>query len=235
MVHEGGSRNVIVFGASGSLGSHIVKTFAQVGWSVTAVTRSGDEVPGASRSFAWDIGKQTLAELCIDAQAVVWAQGANLTDSIYNFDVDKHLEVYNTNIVYIMESLTQLISGSRMQDGARLCIISSIWQNLARQNKLSYCVSKSAIAGLVRSLAIDLGQRGCLVNAILPGPIDTPMTRQQLTADQIKFFGEASPLGRLSRTEELSEMAEFLCSERNSGITGQFINVDGGFSDARLV
>jgi NAD(P)-dependent dehydrogenase (short-subunit alcohol dehydrogenase family) len=82
---------------------------------------------------------------------------------------------------------------------------------------------------------VDLGGDGHLINAILPGPIDTPMTRSNLSDQQIVDLTQAAPLGRLAGLTELCEMAEFLCSTRNSGITGQFIRVDGGYSDARIL
>jgi Dehydrogenases with different specificities (related to short-chain alcohol dehydrogenases) len=65
-------------------------------------------------------------------------------------------------------------------------VISSIWQNIARQNKLSYCVTKAALQGLIQSLMIDLGSAGHLVNAVLPGVLDTQMTRNNLLAEQLQ-------------------------------------------------
>jgi NAD(P)-dependent dehydrogenase (short-subunit alcohol dehydrogenase family) len=88
--------------------------------------------------------------------AVCWAQGANLNDSVHTFDRDKHLDLYEANVVYILVTLKALLDAELLAPAARLCVISSIWQNLARQQKLSYCVSKAALQGLVLSAAADL-------------------------------------------------------------------------------
>jgi NAD(P)-dependent dehydrogenase (short-subunit alcohol dehydrogenase family) len=74
-----------------------------------------------------------------------------------------------------------------------------------------------------------------LVNAVLPGALDTPMTRQNLSAEQISSLSAATPLGSLPDLEDVTGMVEFLCSEKNTGITGQFIAADRGFSNARFV
>jgi 3-oxoacyl-[acyl-carrier protein] reductase len=116
-----------------------------------------------------------------------------------------------------------------------MCIISSIWQNLARQSKLSYCISKSALQGLVLSASADLAAEGHLINAVLPGALDTPMTRRNLTAEQINSLTSATAFGRLPSLTDVASLVCFLCSPENTGITGQFIAADLGFSHVRIV
>jgi NAD(P)-dependent dehydrogenase (short-subunit alcohol dehydrogenase family) len=134
-----------------------------------------------------------------------------------------------------MKTLHALLSLDLLSKPARLCIISSIWQNIARQNKLSYTVSKSALQGLIQSLAIDLGTEGHLVNAVLPGALDTPMTRSNLNAEQIIRLESLTPIGKLPSLDDVTNMVGFLCSPDNTGITGQFIAADRGFSYARIL
>ena len=74
-----------------------------------------------------------------------------------------------------------------------------------------------------------------MVNAVLPGALDTPMTRQNLSTDQMSRLQAASPLGSLPDLEDVTGMVEFLCFEKNTGITGQFIAADRGFSNARFI
>jgi NAD(P)-dependent dehydrogenase (short-subunit alcohol dehydrogenase family) len=166
---------------------------------------------------------------------VCWAQGANTNDSIYNVDLKKNLDLYEANCLYILATLRILLDHNLLQAPARLCVISSIWQNLARQNKLSYCMTKAAIQGLVLSAAADLATEGHLINAVLPGALDTPMTRQNLDAAQISFLTSATRFGRLPSLQDVSSLVLFLCSPENSGITGQFIAADLGFSNVRLI
>src|SRR5262249_41630085 len=118
---------------------------------------------------------------------------------------------------------------------ARLCVISSIWQTLSRQNKLSYSVTKAALQGFVLSTAVDLGRDGYLINAILPGALDTPMTRRMLKPKQIKALESATFFNRLPTLADVANLALFLCSEQNTSITGQFIAADLGFRHARIL
>ena len=166
---------------------------------------------------------------------VVWAQGANCNDTIYDYDPRRHREMYEANVFYIIESLRQLLDLDLIARGARLCIISSIWQEIARQNKLSYTVTKSALRGLVQSLAIDLGEKDILVNAVLPGALDTPMTRTNLSPAQIEKIETGTPLNTLPKFQDVCGLVSFLCSNNNTGITGQFVAADRGYSFARFI
>ena len=60
---------------------------------------------------------------------MVWAQGANLNDSLLDFDLDAHIEVLKANCVFVAATLAGLLEMNLIRDGARLCVISSIWQN----------------------------------------------------------------------------------------------------------
>ena len=241
---EGGAElgAALVFGATGAIGQEICRRLIADGFVVYGVSRSEAGVPDLPpeefHHICWnlDAPAQSLAQKKLPKLgAVIWAQGANFNDSIYDFDARRHIELYEANVIYILDSLRQLLDARLVSSGARLCVISSIWQDIARQKKLSYCVTKSALAGLVRSLAIDLGHKKICVNAVLPGPLDTPMTRANLSKDQIEKLEDSMPLQSLPALDDVSALVEFLCSDRNSGITGQFIAADRGYSDARFV
>lgn len=167
--------------------------------------------------------------------AVCWAQGRNAADNVHNVNLEENLAVYQANCLYILATLKILLERNLLAPRARLCIISSIWQNLARQDKLSYCMSKAALQGLVLSASVDLGKSGFLINAILPGALDTPMTRQNLTSEQLHKLSSATYFNKLPALDDVANLAYFLCSDQNTGITGQFIAADLGFSHARLL
>ncbi len=233
-----GKKTLLLFGATGSIGLAIREKFAQKSWQIVSVKR--DEVD-SNNQVCWnpltETSKQTLDQLRAYGQfdAVCWAQGQNCNDSIYAFDVKQHREIFEANVVYILQSLNVLLKENLLSTPARLCVISSIWQNIARQNKLSYSISKSALKGLVLSLANDLGADGHLINAVLPGALDTPMTHQNLSVEQIAKITASTQFGRLPNLDDVSNTVHFLCSEENSGVTGQFIKIDLGFSDVRIV
>jgi 3-oxoacyl-[acyl-carrier protein] reductase len=235
-------KNIVIFGASGAIGQALCSHFLATDYAVTAISRSGitphESLSGADW-LSWDASDSG----CIfpsfndlrQFDAVVWAQGANCSDDIYTFDLKLHEALYAANVTYILVSLQVLLRNNLLAPSARLCIISSIWQNLARQNKLSYCTTKSALQGLVQSLVVDLGRSGYLVNAVLPGALDTPMTRVNLSDEQISRLEGMTPLGSLPGLNDVCQLVGFLCSRDNTGITGQFVAADRGFSYARIV
>jgi NAD(P)-dependent dehydrogenase (short-subunit alcohol dehydrogenase family) len=232
--------SVVVFGATGAIGESILRWFQSRNYNVIAVSRSRWPDGGGAdiQQLAWDVGTASHVFQGIKAgkaAAVVWAQGVNLNDDIRSFDYEKHCQIYAANVAYIMASLQALLRQDCLGPGARLCVISSIWQNITRQNKLSYSVSKSALQGLIQSLAIDLGPEGFLVNAVLPGALDTAMTRANLSVAQIERLEGMTPLGKLSTLDDVCNLVGFLCSPANGSITGQFVAVDGGFSYAKIL
>lgn len=232
-------RNALIFGASGAIGGEIATSFVKRGFHVIGVSRAEKITSSQQIELTnWSLGKKfskTDFKNMSQLDAVVWAQGANFNDTIRDFDLARHQEIYEANVVYIMESLRQLLELGLVASGARLCVISSIWQEISRQNKLSYTVTKSALRGLVQSLSIDLGGENILVNAVLPGALDTPMTRKNLLAQQIEKIERETPLKTLPRLDDVCELVGFLCSPQNTGITGQFIAADRGYSFARHI
>lgn len=238
-------QRILVFGASGAIGSAISHHFSQNDWDVVAVSRSGigtnTDITGSSITplcydpLAQPSCQTDLLDTGTPYAAVCWAQGCNTNDNVYNVTLEQHLEVYQANCLYIVATLKTLLERRLLAPCARLCIISSIWQNLARQNKLSYCMSKAALQGLVLSASADLAKDNILINAILPGALDTPMTRQNVATEQLEKLSAATYFNKLPTLEDVTNLAFFLCSDQNTGITGQFIAADLGFSHVRLL
>ena len=239
------AHRLLVFGGSGAIGGAIAAEAAGRGWDVTAVarTRPDDVLPGV-RAVALDPFAPGSADPDVPGgslaaagpyDAVCWAQGANVNDSIRTMDLQKHEEIYRANCTYVLVTLQDLLKAGLLRAPAKLCVISSIWQTIARQNKLTYGMTKAALQGLVLSLAADLGADGHLVNAVLPGALDTPMTRKNLSAEQIGVLESSTLFGRLSTLEDVASAVLYLCSPENTGITGQFVAADLGFSRVRIL
>lgn len=231
----------VVFGASGSIGAAICAMGVAKGWRVTGVSRSlpGHPVQGV-QYIELDPVHQDLDAVMPFANmpafhAVCWAQGMNLADDIKTVDVEQHLEIYAANCLYIVKTLQHLLRSQALQAASRLCVISSIWQNLARQNKLSYCMTKAALEGLVLSTSADLAAEGHLINAVLPGVVDTPMTRANLQSEQIARIAGGTSFDRLVALQDVTSVVGYLCSSDNTGITGQFLAADLGWSRVRIV
>lgn len=233
---------VLVFGATGAVGGAFCETASARGWHVTGSSRGDQPTRPGAGPIAWlrydPFGSPAtgLASGLPTFDAVCWAQGANMADNAYDVEDDVHLDLYRANCLFILRSLRGLLLGGHLaKAGARLCVVGSIWQERARQNKLSYTMTKAAIAGLVRSASVDLAADGHLINAVLPGVLDTPMTRSNLSAAQLEGVQAATPGGRLATLDAVCELMAFLCSRENTGLTGHCAPVDLGFSNARLV
>ncbi|MFT3674130.1 SDR family oxidoreductase [Aestuariivirga sp.] len=102
-------------------------------------------------------------------------------------------------------------------------------------NRFLYGTSKAAVIGMTKAMAADYLAKGIRVNAICPGTVDTPSLhdRMRATGDYEaahKAFVSRQPMGRLGRAEEIAALVVYLASDESAFITGQAINIDGGWS-----
>ena len=114
-------------------------------------------------------------------------------------------------------------------------MITSIAENKGIPGFTAYSATKAAVRSFVRTWTAELKDRRIRVNAICPGPIDTPIFEQQAPtkegADQARAqFAAAVPFGRLGRPEEIASTALFLASDEASFIAGVDLPVDGGMT-----
>jgi NAD(P)-dependent dehydrogenase (short-subunit alcohol dehydrogenase family) len=96
-----------------------------------------------------------------------------------------------------------------------------------------YAASKAGVVALTRDLAFEVARYGVRVNAIAPGPIETPMMGTALTQQQREAYAKNIPLGRLGQPEDIGQAVAFLVSDAASYITGATLPVSGG-TDLRV-
>ena len=210
--------NVLIFGSSGTLGSECVKHFAEKKWNVLTSDRNIKEI----NSYK-------------NLNAVVWAQGANLTASLQEMEIAQWDEIWEANFFFVVKTLKTLLNNNSLAEGARLVVLSSVWEEMARKNKSAYISSKAAVGGLIRSMACELGDKNISINGVLPGIIDSPMTRKNLSSDQVNQIIDQTPGNKLVKPEEIASIAEFLASNNSQGINGQSIKVDNAWTISRNV
>ena len=117
--------------------------------------------------------------------------------------------------------------------GGSIVNVASVQSLASQYNVLAYTVSKHALIGLTRSMAMDFAGQNVRVNAVCPGTVDTPMLRWAASLDPNpqSVYDECArmhPLGRIARPEEVGEVIAFLAHERASFVTGAVWTVDGG-------
>ena len=211
----------LVFGASGSIGGACTEKLQKFGHIING-TRDLEEL-------------ELLVDSISRIDGVVWAQGINATDSAETFQIDSFEKVMNVNVTFVLRSMKVLLDAGKIQTNSQLVVLSSIWSEFARPNKLSYGVSKAALGGLIRSLAVDLGPLGIEVNAVSPGPIDTPMTIKNLKPSELQRVISETPIKRLVTLDEVASLVCGLATGKFRGVTGQDIIIDGGWSVSKLV
>ena len=230
------TEKLLIFGAQGAIGSFLFDHFRARGWDVVGTARRPEQVSTrqliAVDPFAPEWNPAVL-DVSGSYSSVIWAQGSNLNDSASNVALDAHLDLYQANCLFVIATLRTLLDKQLLRTGARLCVVSSIWQEISRPGKFSYTITKSALHGLVTAAAADLAADGIVINAVLPGALDTPMTRANLGPDQLHRIENATDFGRLPRLEEVAHAVEMFCSPANTGITGQSLAIDLGFSHVK--
>lgn len=229
----------LVFGGMGSLGFAISKKLTSEGFLTLKTTSKRLDLDTKTNNAIWvnpelPGGLDAITELG-NIDIVVWAQGSNASDSCIEFEEDIYRNIMSVNVDFVVQTLAILTKHKVLHQNARLCVLSSIWQIHARSQKFSYTISKAALAGLVRAAAVDLASQGIKINAVLPGVVDTPMTRSNLSQAQIDNIKLMTPLRRLATPEDISHAVWSLVSPDNRSITGESLLVDGGFSSARLI
>ncbi|MBA3019905.1 SDR family NAD(P)-dependent oxidoreductase [Propionicimonas sp.] len=218
----------LVIGGFGALGSAIAERLASDGFRVLRASRAPRGESDAIVLDPSDYGSLPILDV------VCWAQGANVNDSATNFTDDNLAGLFAANVATIASQLRDLLAAGRIRDGASLVVISSIWEQIARPGKFSYTITKAAVGGLVRAAATDLADRGIRVNAVLPGVVDTPMTRAMLSPDQIAGVEDATGYRRMVTAADVADAVASLARGSN-GISGQSLLVDLGFTIGRTI
>ena len=222
----------LVFGAHGSIGKYIIESFQNDNRNVIGTT-TNKSIHSQTCIYVDNYNLDnlnTIIDQSIDT--IVWCQGVNFNDTIDTFNYDNFNKIIEGNVSFILNTLHYLLDKNKIVDGAKMVIISSIWEEFTRENKLSYSISKSALSGLVKNIAYDLSKRNILINNVLPGVIDNEMSRKTLNIDQIEYIKNYMNFNRLIDLDDVYRTVKFLVTE-NTGITGQSIKVDLGFTNLR--
>jgi NAD(P)-dependent dehydrogenase (short-subunit alcohol dehydrogenase family) len=226
---------LLIFGGTGILGKAIANKFSEHGYEITYGVR---KVTDSKSQFLLPITEGPVPDLLKGQlfDSIVFAQGANINDSVINYSIDNLNSLFEANVSFISETTKALISHNLIKHRAKIVILSSFWEQLTRQDKMSYTITKAAVGGLVRSMAVDLGNaKNILVNGLLPGVVDSPMARGLLKPEQIENVQWQTPGHKMIVPSDVASATYLLGCEENTAISGQSLFVDYGFSTARVL
>ena len=151
------------------------------------------------------------------------------SDDQFDFAVSLNVKSMFHAIQAVVPPMLEKKSGSIINIGS---VVSSI---IGAPNRFIYGVSKAAIIGLTKSVALEFVSKGIRCNCICPGTVDTPSLHQRLedTGDYekaMKDFVARQPMGRIGKSSEIASLAVYLASDESNFTTGQAHIIDGGWS-----
>jgi 3-oxoacyl-[acyl-carrier protein] reductase len=238
----------LVTGANGAAGAPVARALAAAGADVLLVHRGSDQAAVGALTGELSAAGHTAQDVVADtsrAAGVAAAFDAAL-DRFGRLDVVVHLpgrsvkgplaqlddENWRTNVATNLDSAFLVLreAARRLDDGGRVILLSTSLTAVTVPMYGSYAPMKAAVEHLVRAAAKELGARGITVNAVAPGPIDSPFVRDAAGPDEIARLEQFSPMGRLGTWEDVAPVIAFLATERARWITAQTIRVNGGMA-----
>lgn len=228
------SRVVLITGGNRGIGRELATQFRDAGYRVAATYRSG-QVPEGVLGISCDITspeqvdaafKQVEDELG-PVEILVANAGITKDTLILRMSDEDWEQVIDTNLSGTFRVVRRAARGMVRARFGRIVLISSVVGLLGSAGQVNYAASKSALVGMARSLARELGSRNVTANVIAPGFIETDMTAE-LGEETIKGYQAKIPLGRLGQSSDVAQAALFLASENASYVTGAVLPIDGG-------
>lgn len=235
-------KNVLITGGSRGIGKAMVELFSAKGYRVAFTYKNSEdaakELSKSTGAVAIAADSASEAEIKAATEAAARALGGidilinNAGISTFGMIQDISFEEWqkclSVNLtapfIYSREVLPYMIKNHK----GRIINISSMWGLVGASCEVAYSAAKAGLIGMTKAMAKELSPSGITVNAIAPGVIETDMNAH-LGEDDIRTLAEETPVGRIGRAEEVAEAALYLASEASGFITGEVLNISGGF------
>jgi 3-hydroxybutyrate dehydrogenase len=169
--------------------------------------------------------------------------GIQFVSPIEEFPIDKWNQIIAINLSAAFHAIRAAVPGMKQRKWGRIISTASAHSLVASPFKAAYVSAKHGIAGLTKTVALELATFGVTVNCISPGYVWTPLVEKQIpdtmkarnmTAEQVKrdVLLAAQPTKEFVTIEEVAALAVYLCSDAAKAITGANLSIDGGWTAA---
>ncbi|EMI16891.1 acetoin dehydrogenase [Rhodopirellula maiorica SM1] len=251
-------RKAIVTGGSTGIGRSTAIVLARAGYDVAITYLSGDDEARQTADEIESLGRRCVvkqldlsdpesANPCVDEMAgelggldvMVSNAGMMVKQKMPDLDLETTYKIFNVNafgaMMAIQRSLKYLLpnglTGPPRETPGRIIVVTSVHEVIANPSDTLYTMTKHALGGMVKCLALDLSPLNVTVNSVAPGEIATPMNDMG-PEDIANSTRPAIPVRRPGYPDEVGAVIEFLASEKSGFVTGSRWTVDGGFEAA---
>lgn len=236
-------KRAIVTGAASGIGEAIAMAFLAEGAQVLAVDLAEEGLAEAFKNqpsatlLAQDVTQanaaETIVNTAIDAfgglDILVNNAGIALGSELETTTDELWDKVMGVNVKAMFQISRAAVPHLKHSKAGRIINLGSIMSDMGGPNLFVYGTSKHAVAGMTKSMAVDLGQHGITANYIQPGAIVTALSAPFFADDDFRtYWEEKAPVGRLGQPEDVSAAAVYLASDAAQFVSGVGLNVDGG-------
>ena len=241
-------KTALVTGGSKGLGKAMARGLAEVGADIVISSRHENELLPAldeilkgtgrkGRYIVADMSKRAdvdrLARIALELTGridiLVNNAGTNVPQPIDQIRDEDWNQVMDINLNSIMWLTRALVPQMKQRRWGRIVHISSVMAFISKEGRNVYSATKSALVGIARSMALDLGPFGVTVNCIAPGPFLTDLPGRLLSAEEKEVFAQMTALNRWGEPKELVGPLLLLATDAGSYVTGETLVVDGGY------
>jgi 3-oxoacyl-[acyl-carrier protein] reductase len=217
------SKTALVTGTSRGIGKSIKEVLSNDGIEIISPSRNELDL---SSSESID---RFLSNLSTDVDIIINNAGILKVGKHDEFSSDDFHEILQVNVIAPFKIISGVVEKMKQHKFGRIVNISSIWGQKSKKGRTLYSSSKAALDALTRSFAIEFASYNILINSVAPGYIETDMLKQSNTEEELSNIRDIIPMNRFGKKIEIAELVKFLCSEKNSYITGQVLTIDGGY------
>lgn len=236
-------KTALIAGASRGIGLAIARAVARAGADTVLAGRSIDKLRAEVELLRAEECKVHALQLDVRnvrpngaqlpaADILINVAGTNIRKRFEQYTTGEYEQVMQTNL-HGLVALTQRVGAGMVERGrgGKIVIIGSLASIVGLPWLTVYAMTKSALAGLTRSLAAEWGRHNIQVNCIAPGFILTDLNRDMWQSpEMLRWLEGAQSIPRLGSPEDIAPLAVFLSGPGSDYITGQVIAVDGGYS-----